>query len=313
MLLPNGKNIDPKSLLLISLLFVATFYLVILFRAIICDRRKGSRQAPTALGTGIGIVTNFFDALGIGSYATTTALFRLLKIVPDEKIPGTLNIGHTLSAISQTFIFVKAIPVESATLIPMIIAAILGSWLGASVVSGMSRMKIRYGMGLSMLVASVLLLLPLVGITARGSDALGAWGLKLGIALVGNFVLGALMTLGIGLYAPCLIMVGLLGMNVRSAFPIMMGSCAFLMPLASVKFIQTRQYDTRAALGLALGSVPGVLAAAYIVKSLPLTVLRWVVFFVVSYTGITLVAAANKEKSEKRNKAGNTGVQRLSI
>ncbi len=291
---------DAKTALLAALGIVAAFYLVTFIRAMAFERRRGAYSSPNALGLGIGAVTNFFDALGVGSYATTTALFRLLKIVPDEKIPGTLNIGHTLSAVTQTFIFTKIIPVESSTLIPMIIAAVLGSWLGAGVVSGLSRSKIRYGMGFCMLAASVLLLLPLLGITAPGSEALGIWGIKLAIALAGNFLLGALMTLGIGLYAPCLIMIGLLGMNVRSAFPIMMGSCAFLMPLASVKFIQTKQYDVRAALGLALGSIPGVLAAAYIVKSLPLAALRWVVLVIVIYTGVSLLRAAKKEQADDR-------------
>ncbi len=65
--------------------------------------------------------------------------------------------------------------------------------------------------------------------------------MKLVLGLAGNFMLGALMTLGIGLYAPCMILVGLLGMNATAAFPIMMGSCAFLMPIASAKFVQKQR------------------------------------------------------------------------
>ena len=90
------------------------------------------------------------------------------------------------------------------------------------------------------------------------------------IAVGCNFVLGALMTLGVGLYAPCLILVSLLGMNPIAAFPIMMGSCAFLMPVAGLRFIAAQSYDARASLGLAIGGIPGVLIAAFIVKQLPL-------------------------------------------
>ena len=43
-------------------------------------------------------------------------------------------------------------------------------------------------------------------------------GFKMAIGLGGNFVLGALMMLGIGLYAPCMILVYLLGMNPLAAF-----------------------------------------------------------------------------------------------
>ena len=85
------------------------------------------------------------------------------------------------------------------------------------------------------------------------------------------------MTLGIGMYAPSLIMISLLGMNPKAAFPIMMGSCAFLMPLASLRFLKAGSYATRPALGLALGGVPAVLLAAYLVKSLPLVWVRWLV------------------------------------
>jgi uncharacterized membrane protein YfcA len=118
----------------------------------------------------------------------------------------------------------------------------------------------------------------------------------LAIALAGNFVLGALMTLGIGLYAPCMILISLLGMNPTTAFPVMMGSCAFLMPVASLRFIRERSYSLPASLGLAIGGVPGVIVAAYIVKSLNLGTVRWLVIAVVLYTAVTMLASATSEK-----------------
>jgi uncharacterized membrane protein YfcA len=100
------------------------------------------------------------------------------------------------------------------------------------------------------------------------------------------------MTLGIGLYAPCLILVSLLGMAPTAAFPIMMGACAFLMPVASVRFIEAGSYDPRAALGLSIAGVPAVLVAAFIVKSLPLAAVRWLVVVVVVYTAFALLRSA---------------------
>jgi uncharacterized membrane protein YfcA len=88
-----------------------------------------------------------------------------------------------------------------------------------------------------------------------------------------------------------MILVSLLGMNPTAAFPIMMGSCAFLMPVASLRFIRERSYGLRAALGLAIGGIPGVLLAAYIVTSLPLYAVRWLVIVVVTYTAITMLKA----------------------
>ena len=105
------------------------------------------------------------------------------------------------------------------------------------------------------------------------------------------------MTLGIGLYAPCMILVSLLGMNPKAAFPIMMGSCAFLMPVAAARFIKEKKYEPRPALGLTLGGTPAVLIAAYVVKSLPLTLIRWLVILVVVYTATAMLKSAAKEKT----------------
>jgi uncharacterized membrane protein YfcA len=129
-----------------------------------------------------------------------------------------------------------------------------------------------------------------------GGEALGLTGALLIVGVVGNFILGALMTLGLGLYAPCLVMIALLGMSPTTAFPIMMGSCAFLMPVASVPFIRQGCYAPRAALGLTLAGLPAVLVAAYLVKSLPLYWVKWLVAVVVVYTAVTLLRAAVRER-----------------
>src|SRR5713101_6071244 len=213
-------------------------------------------RRPSPFQLGLGFVTNFFDTLGIGSFAPTTAAFRARRLVADELIPGTLNVGHTLPTAVQAVIFVTAIRVDVLTLVLLIGASVLGAWIGAGIVSAWQRRKIQRGMAIALLVAGAL----------------------------GNFVLGALMTLGIGLYAPCMAMVSLFGMNPRTAFPIMMGSCAFLMPVASARFLQTGRYDRSSALGLAIGGVPAVLLAAFVVKSLPLDAVRVLVVGVITYT-----------------------------
>jgi uncharacterized membrane protein YfcA len=237
-------------------------------------------------------VTNFFDTLGIGSFATTTALFRALRLVPDRVIPGTLNAGHTLPTVAQAFIYTSIIPVDVLTLIAMIAAAVLGAWLGAGIVAKWPRQKVQIGMGVALLCAAALMLMTQLSLFPGGGADLGVRGVRLIIAIGGNFALGALMTLGIGLYAPCMILVSLLGMNPTAAFPIMMGSCAFLMPVGSLRFIRERCYSLRAALGLTIGGIPGVLLAAYIVKKLDLSTVRWLVIVVVVYTAITMLYSA---------------------
>ena len=147
-------------------------------------------------------------------------------------------------------------------------------------------------MGAALLCASTLLLYSIFSSPPSDGGTLALSGALLVIGVIGNFILGALMTLGIGLYAPCMILVSLLGMNPLAAFPIMMGSCAFLMPVGSAQFIRKGSYNLRAALGLAIGGIPAVLVAVYLVKSLPLAYVRWLVIIVVLYTAIMMLRSA---------------------
>ena len=253
---------------------------------------SGPIAPPTALELALGCVTNFFDTLGIGSFAPTTAVFKLRKMVPDRQIPGTLNVGHTLPTLAEALIFIGAVTVDPVTLCLMIAAAVSGAWLGAGVVAGWSRRAVQIGMGFALLAAASLFLMTNLNLFPAGGNSLSLAGARLAVGLIGNFALGALMTLGIGLYGPCMILVALLGMNPLAAFPIMMGSCAFLMPMAGLRFIRAGGYHFQSAVGLALGGIPGVLVAAYIVKSLPLVAVRWLVVVVVVYAAMMMLRSA---------------------
>jgi uncharacterized membrane protein YfcA len=281
---------DAKTLLFAGLAVMLTIYAVTVLR--------GGFVLPTALESAIGFVTAFFDTLGIGSFATTTAVYKLRDMVPVNLIPGTLNVGHALSTIAQAFIYTKLVPVDATTLILMIVAASVGSWVGVGVVVHWPRRKIQIGMGVALLGAAALMLMTQLNIVPGGGDAIGLTGTRLGLAVAGNFVLGVLMMLGIGLYAPCMILVSLLGMAPTAAFPIMMGSCAFLMPISSVRFVRTRAYDARAAIGLALGGLPAVLIAAYVVQSMSLGAVRWLVVIVVVYTSLNMLMTAKVDRPD---------------
>jgi uncharacterized membrane protein YfcA len=285
--------LDAKTVLFALLALTTLFYAIVLARGVRRARTvDGEPTAPAPSGIATGFVANFFDTLGIGSFATTTAIFRHWRVVRDERMPGTLNVGNTLPTIAQAFIYTRLVPVDSMTLISMIVAAVLGAWLGAGVVSRWPRPRVQLGMGLALLGAAGLMLSAQFELVPAGGDLLRLEGSRLILGLVGNFLLGALMTIGIGLYGPCMILVSLLGMNPTAAFPIMMGSCAFLMPVASARFIRERAFDPRAVVGMLIGGVPAVLIAAFIVKSLPLSAVRWLVVIVVTYTAITMLRAA---------------------
>jgi uncharacterized membrane protein YfcA len=284
-------TLHPVTALLGALGALAAAFIV-LWARIVRRTHPEALGRPTGLETFIGAITNFFDALGIGSFATTTAMWRYWRVLPDRIIPGTLNAGHTIPSIVQAFIFTTLIPVDTLTLFSMIAASVAGAWIGAGIVAAWPRQKVQFGMGVALLAAATLMMMTQLNLFPGGGDALGVRGPRLVVAVGVNFMLGALMTLGIGLYAPCMILVSLLGMNPRAAFPIMMGSCAFLMPIGSLRFIRERSYSLKAALGLALGGVPAVFLAAFVVKELPLYAVRWLVIAVVIFTAINLLRSS---------------------
>jgi uncharacterized membrane protein YfcA len=283
-----------KAALFVTLGIFAAIYLVAWGTRLRRERRTSWRHVA------VGAVTNFFDTLGIGSFATTTASYKVVpelrRVIPDRLIPGTLNVGHTLPAILQAFIFIAIIAVDVRTLVAIIAAAVAGAWLGAGQVAKWNKQTVRLVMGVALLVAASLMTAAQLGLVPAGGNALGLTGARLGVAVAASLLLGALMTMGIGYYGPCIIMISLLGMNPRTAFPIMMGACAFLMPVASMRFIRAQAYEPRAALGLALGGIPAVLVAAFIVKSLPLGAVRWLVVVVVVYAAALLLTTAAAER-----------------
>lgn len=293
---------DAKTILIILLLVITVAYHAFWYAAVRRQRAAAAAGttdgvAPTPLSMGIGFVANFFDTLGIGSYATTTSMLRLWNVIPDEKIPGTLNVGYVMSTVVQAVIFMTIVEVEFATLVSIIGAAVVGAWLGAGIVAGLPRRKVQIGMGTALLAAATLMVISLTGVGPAPGEALGLTTGKLAIAVGCSVVLGALMMLGIGFYAPCLIMISLLGMNPLASYPIMMGACAFLMPSGSVQFIRKRSYDLRTALAFLVAGPIAVLIAAPLVGSIPLLYLRILVLIVVLYTAIRMLMAAASEKA----------------
>ncbi len=254
-------------------------------------------RRPTPLQLTLGAVTLFFDTLGIGNYAPTTAAFRFLKMVDDALIPGTLNVGTSVPVAVEAFAFVTAIAVDPLTLLTLVPVGAAGGYVGARIVSSLPRRPIQAGMGVALLSGAALMLMTNLQWIPGGGTAIGFAGLTLVFATFVNFVLGGLNALGIGSYAPSLIIFSLLGMDPRAAFPIMMGSAAYMLPMAGIKFARTHKFDGQAALGITLGGVPGVLVAAYVVKSLPLVAIRWLVVVVVLYAGISLLRTAMRSRS----------------
>jgi uncharacterized membrane protein YfcA len=291
--------LNPRAGLLAAIFVMNILFVIGWVRAI--------RQGVTVLrwprlgDLAIGFVTEFLDALGIGSFAPTTALFKLRGSPRDELIPGTLNVGHCLGAVIETAVFVTAVRVNPILLVATVGSATLGGWLGAGVVSRLPRREIQVFMGVALLIAATVFVMANVGAFPAGGVEMDLSGWKFYFAVIMSCGLGALMSIGIGIYAPQMIMLALLGLNPLGAFPIMMGSCGLLQPVASLRFFKTGRFDFRSSIGLTMGGVPGILIAVFIVESLPLQILRWLVAGVVMYAALSMLRSARRENGLRRS------------
>lgn len=252
---------------------------------------------PTAI---IGFVANFLDTLGIGSFAPSSAGFKLTKSVDDIMVPGTLNVGDTVPVCVEAFLFFGFVDMDILTLVLMIVASVVGSFVMADIVTKFDRKKVRYALFIGLFILATVVLMKTLNVGPFGTTgtALGLTGWKLVVAVVGNFVFGALMSIGVGLYAPCMAMVLALGMDAGCAFPAMMGSCAYLMAFGNgPKFIAQGRYDMVACWTQAIFGAIGVYVAYAFVSSLPLSVLTIVICVVVYITAFLYLHDAIKKGS----------------
>ncbi len=283
------------SILLGGLTVLAAVYVIVLGRIAL---RKGLGLAmPSLEGVALGAVTNFFDTLGIGSFAPTTAWIRLRKMVPDSYVPAVLNAGHGLPTIVEALIFINLVKVDPWLLAACIAASVMGAAVGAPIVLRLPLRAVQAVVGLALLFAAAAFVAKNLDLMPGGGAALSLPPALFAVAVGGYFLFGALMTCGIGLFAPSLVLLPLLGMSPAASFPMMMGACAFLMPVSGFRFLNSERIDVRLVIAITLGGIPAVLIAALLVKSLDLGVLRWCVVVVVVYTAIMLLRSALKPES----------------
>lgn len=278
-----------------ALVLVTGIFTFVLGRDIKRNKHRISKANFFGLGAISGF-TMFFDALGIGSYGPQTSLFKLFKLVPDKYIPGTLNTISVIPCAVETFLFITIIEVDPITLISLIVAAAVGARFGAGIVSKLPERAIQLSMAIALIIVAFTMFAGIVGWMPAGGEATGLTGWKLILAIVLNIFLGACSAIGIGCYAPMMAMVYALGMSPRVAFPIMMGSYAFLMPAAGIKFIKEGAYDIKANLAGQLFGTIGVVIAVLLVKELPIDILRWIVIAVLLYTSVVMFRSAHKSK-----------------
>ena len=279
-------------ILLTALTLLATTFAVVLVRAAI--KRRTDAPGPEAVV--LGAIVNFFDTLGIGSFAPTTAWLRFRKMTPDSFIPATLNVGHALPTMVQSAVFLVllGVHVDPMLLVLCIVAAVSGAVVGAPLMVRAPVRVVQGIVGMALLIAAALYAMSNLDLMPIGGTATELEPRLMWIAVAGHFVMGVLMSFGIGLYAPALILLSLLGLDPRLAFPIMASASAFLMPTTGFRYIHAERIDLRIVIGMVLGGIPAVLVAAFLVKEMPIEPLRWAVVVVVLYAAALLLRAASK-------------------
>ena len=191
-------------------------------------------------------------------------------------------------------LFFGAIAVEPVLLASMVISSGIGAWVGAGVVSRMPRRGIQVFMGVALLIAAGFFATTALGILPPSGTAMGLSGWRFAIAVLANFVFGALMCIGIGNYAPSMVLLGLLGMHPIAAYPIMIGSDGVLIPVAALGFLRSGRFSHGCALGLTLGGLLGTLCAFPLVNMIAehLTLMRWLVIVVIIYAAVSMLRSA---------------------
>jgi uncharacterized membrane protein YfcA len=283
--------------LLIPLALAITVYAIVLVRAVIARK-----ILPSGEGVILGAVTNFFDTLGIGSFAPTMAWIKFRKLVPDRLIPCTMLVGHTPPAMTQGFIFLilLGVKVDPVLLVGCVIGLLMGGLLGVRLVVRTRVWIVQLVVAFGLFLAALMYALTNLHMMPGGGTAGTLPVSMMVIAIIANFLFGILFNYGVGNYAPTLAMFSLMGMDPRLCFPIMAAGAGLAGAAASIGHIKIGEIDFRLATGITLGGIPLVFVAAFIVKSMSVEMLRWLVFVVVLYAGAVMLRAAMQGRKGER-------------
>jgi uncharacterized membrane protein YfcA len=275
--------------LLVPLALVAIVCMTVLLRA-----AYRARAVPRLEAVALGAVVSFFDTLGIGSFAPTAAWFKFRKLVPDRLIPQTMLVGLTPPSILQGFIYLilLGVMVDAVLLVGCVLACVVGGFVGVPLVVRARVWVVQTVVAIGLLLAATAYTLANLHLMPGGGTASSLPLSLTVVAIIASFVFGVLLNFGVGNYAPTLVLLSLMGMDPRLCFPIMAASAGLMGGSASVRHIQMGQMDLKIVLGITLGGFPAVLAAAFIVKEMPVETLRWLVIVVVLYAAAVMARSA---------------------
>ena len=283
--------------LLVPIVLATMVFAIVLIRAAIAGRAWPSLET-----LGLGAVVCFFDTLGIGSFAPSTAWLKFRKLTPDRLIPPTILVGLTLAAILESIIFLLqlGVKVDPVLLAGCIIACTTGGLIGAPLVHKTRVWIIQSVVAVGLLAAAAAYGMQNLNMFPGGGTASSLSPTLTVLAIAANFGFGLLLNYGVGNYAPTLVILSLMGMDPHLCFPIMAGAAALMGATASIRHIKTGNLDLRVVIGLTIGGIPAVFIAAYLVVSMRLELLRWLVLIVVLYAAVIMLHSAIRGRREHK-------------
>jgi uncharacterized membrane protein YfcA len=281
-------------IIMLTLGVVGVVFISFLLRAAVQAGQLKLLPEPSLMSA----ITNFFDTLGIGSFAPTMAWMRFRRMVPDHRIPMTMLTGYTPSTFIQSLIllYLLGIGVDPILLIGCVVATATGAYIGVPLAVGSSVRTVQLLVAAALLLAALFYSLSNLNLMPAGGSASSLPTAQTLIAIGASFAFGVLLNFGIGNYAPTLALLSLMGLDPRLAFPIMASGSTLAGAAAATRLVKLADLDMRIVLSLVVGSIPGVLVAAFLVKEMPLTMLRWLVVVVVTYAAFSLLYTALRRR-----------------
>ena len=292
----DGINIVQVILILVVLvngLFAIRFVLDVLQHK---EELKEEPGNPVAMAI-VSFFMFFLSTFGISDFAIGSSLYPKAKWVSDKKLPGTLNTECVIPVAVMALAYISSIEVGLLTLVTAIVCQVVGAYVFPRYVTKLPANQIKRFVAAGLFIAAGLILAGKFGIYPSGGELSSLEGGSLILFAVLCMLFGALNNIGIGSYALTMATVYAMGLNPSIAFPIMMGACTFSVPIGSMQFIKLDSYSRKITLFTSTFGVLGVLVAAFVVKSLDVSALLWVVVVVVLYSAITMLKSSfNKEK-----------------
>ena len=292
----DGINIVQVILILVVLvngLFAIRFVLDVLQHK---EELKEEPGNPVAMAI-VSFFMFFLSTFGISDFAIGSSLYPKAKWVSDKKLPGTLNTECVIPVAVMALAYISSIEVGLLTLVTAIVCQVVGAYVSPRYVTKLPANQIKRFVAAGLFIAAGLILAGKFGIYPSGGELSSLEGGSLILFAVLCMLFGALNNIGIGSYALTMATVYAMGLNPSIAFPIMMGACTFSVPIGSMQFIKLDSYSRKITLFSSTFGVLGVLVAAFVVKSLVVSALLWVVVVVVLYSAITMLKSSfNKEK-----------------